>query len=268
LADGLAADSQRLRKNRLSQDDLTAAFGYWIGYPSFLDLIACADWPEGNKSLAQNNLDAAHNAATHVLMHEAGKAGLDPHALYECGRVVEEIYRAAPERIYQRGTYDTWPECMGPWRYELPEGQQAALRNGEAVFVRLAVHLGIEASNASSDESSGQTAEAPFLKEWVADIARATAVVVGKKDSAGVSRLTDIAKSKETVDRRLYLMGKTGLLRADVSASELSALLNCSDAAVKKTRWWKTRMAQRRQAKADAEAPYHRKRGRRGRNRR
>lgn len=115
----------------------------------------------------------------------------------------------------------------------------------------------IWAAKDKGDES--RTPQSPFLKEWVADIAKATAVVVGKKDVVGVSRLMDIAKSKETVDRRLYLMGKTGLLRADVSASELAALLNCSDTAVKRTRWWKTRMAQRRQGKADAEAHYHRK---------
>jgi hypothetical protein len=81
--------------------------------------------------------------------------------------------------------------------------------------------------------------------------------------------LIEIAKSKEPAGRKLHLMEKTGLLRPDVSASELADLLNVTPAAVKKTRWWKTRMAQRRSENADANAPYYQRRrpGQRGRRR-
>ena len=54
MADGFAADIGKLRKGHFTQDDLTAAFGYWIGYPSLLEWIACANWPEENKTLARN----------------------------------------------------------------------------------------------------------------------------------------------------------------------------------------------------------------------
>jgi hypothetical protein len=94
------------------------------------------------------------------------------------------------------------------------------------------------------------------------DVKRAVDCIVGGKNTPGVSRLIAIAKSQDSVDRRLYLIGKLGLLKPDVSAAELAALLGCSDAAVKKTRWWRSRMAQRRQQKADADVHYHRKYGR------
>lgn len=94
------------------------------------------------------------------------------------------------------------------------------------------------------------------------DIAAAAACVVGGRRCAGLSRLIAVAKLKKTVEERLRLAEQTGLLlRPDVSARELARLLNCTPAAVKKTRWWRNRMAQRRRAKADAEAPYHRKHG-------
>jgi len=151
------ADAVRLRGESLTQDDLAAAFGYWIGYPSFLEWIICAPWPDQVKRRGRDALDAAHHAATHALMHEAGRRGLDPHPLYECGRVVEEVYRQDPNKLYQRGTYDTWPERMGSWRYDLPAGQQDAIRAGEAVFIRLAVALDIEVENTEGGEDGRES---------------------------------------------------------------------------------------------------------------
>jgi len=115
-----------------------------------------------------------------------------------------------------------------------------------------------------SGAQGGVVGETTSLDKWTRDIAKATAVVVGKKNTAGVSRLLEIAHSDETVDRRLYLMNQTRLLRADVSARELAWILECSPTAVKRTRWWKARMTQRKQEKANAEAAYHSRRGARG----
>jgi len=115
-----------------------------------------------------------------------------------------------------------------------------------------------------SGAQGGVVGETTFLDKLTRDIAKATAVVVGKKNTAGVSRLLEIAHSDETVDRRLYLMNQTRLLRADVSARELASILECSPTAVKRTRWWKARMTQRKQEKANAEAAYHSRRGARG----
>jgi hypothetical protein len=137
------ADVARWQKGSRTKDDLIAAFGYWIGYPMFLEAVG-HDWHTDTKrTAAYHALNFAHTMATRVLMEEAEKHGLDPHPLYECARVVQEIYADAPEKYYA-GPYDTWPECMGTARYSLPAGQQDALRAGEAVFIRLAVKAGVD----------------------------------------------------------------------------------------------------------------------------
>jgi hypothetical protein len=76
-------------------------------------------------------------------------------------------------------------------------------------------------------------------------------VVVGKKPTSGCSRLLEIASSKARVEDKLAAMTKTGLLRPDVSATELAGLLGVSSTAVKNTAWWKNRQVQRKQAAAD-----------------
>jgi hypothetical protein len=141
--DMFEADAARWEAGSRTKEDLVAAFGYWIGYPMFLEAIG-HDWHADTvRTAAYYALNAAHTQATRVLMEEAEKHGLDPHALYECARVVQEIYSDAPEKYYA-GPHDTWPECMGAARYSLPRGQQEALRAGEAVFIRLAVKGGVD----------------------------------------------------------------------------------------------------------------------------
>lgn len=136
------ADTVRFRDGKRSKDNLIAAVGYWIGYPMFLEIIG-HDWhTDSARTDAYYALNFAHTQATHLLMEESEKFGLDPHPLYECARVIQEIYANAPEKYYA-GPNDTWPECMGTARYSLPAGQQEALRAGEATFVRLAVKLGL-----------------------------------------------------------------------------------------------------------------------------
>lgn len=93
------------------------------------------------------------------------------------------------------------------------------------------------------------------------DVTLAARVVVGGKRAYGLSRLVAIAKSNESVERKLDLMGQTGLPRPDVSAAELAALLKVTPTAIKKTRWWKARMKIRQQQTAEAQAPYARKHG-------
>jgi hypothetical protein len=136
------ADALRWKEGPRGKDDLVAAFGYWIGYPMFLEMIG-HEWGENPaRTSAYYALNLVHHRATHVLMEEAEKHGLDPHPLYECARVVQKIYAGEPWK-YSAGPHDTWPECMGEARYALPAGQQEALRAGEAVFVRLAVKAGV-----------------------------------------------------------------------------------------------------------------------------
>ena len=136
------ADAERWKAGKWTKADLKAVFGYWIGYPSLLEKVG-HDWrADPTRIAAYHALNSAHYQATHVLMIEAGKHGLDPHPLQECARVVQEIYAREPWKYYA-GRYDIWPDCMGDARYTLPTGQQDAIRAGEAVFVRLAVALEI-----------------------------------------------------------------------------------------------------------------------------
>jgi hypothetical protein len=146
------ADAARLHDSiGKGEDVVTDAFVYWIGYPLYLDLIG-HDW-RGNstRKAAYHALNYAHAQATEVMMREAIKHGLDPHPLYECARVVREVYANSPEKYYCPDSCNTWPEykwpeCMGEARYSLPPGQQEALRDGEAVLVRLAFKCDVHES--------------------------------------------------------------------------------------------------------------------------
>ena len=148
-----------LEKGERAEDTIDAAFMLWTFYPHLLELIGrnfkvCGPMPahatlrpespevQSARTAAYYVLENAYTRATHFLMLQAKKYDLDPHPLYECGRVVQEIYAHEPWKCYA-GRYDTWPDCMGDARYTLPTGQQDALRAGEAVFIRLAVALEI-----------------------------------------------------------------------------------------------------------------------------
>lgn len=151
-----------LEKGGRAKDAIVAAFAFWVGYPHLLELIGrnvkivgpmparLAMGPPKASGAAYHALNAAHYRATHFLMAEAEKCGLDPHPLFECGQIVQELYAGEPWKYYA-GLHDTWPECMGTGRYSLPAGQQEALRTGEAVFVRLAVKLGIAENEDMAD---------------------------------------------------------------------------------------------------------------------
>jgi hypothetical protein len=143
-----------LERRERTKDTIIAAFGLWIGYPHLLELIghntrvngpmpACITLNHSESSWhAYEALNIAHYQATRFLMVEAKKCGLDPHALFECGNVIQELYAHEPWRYYA-GLGEYWPQCMGNARYSLPASQQEALRAGEAVFMRLAVELDI-----------------------------------------------------------------------------------------------------------------------------
>ena len=144
---------------KASKSDLASVFGYWLRYPLFLEFIGFdSDWGTYPETVgAYHALNHVHTLATDILMKEAAKHGLDPHALYECSRVTKEIYRNDPDLCIRRpgAINDMWPSSMGKARYALPVGQQQALREGEAVFIRLAVKLSL-----AEEESVGAVAKA------------------------------------------------------------------------------------------------------------
>jgi hypothetical protein len=55
-------------------------------------------------------------------------------------------------------SYDTWPDCLGPWRYDLPPAMQEVIRQGEEVFTRLMIRL------STTPTTAPKTREA--LNQW------------------------------------------------------------------------------------------------------
>lgn len=160
LIESLEADVTRLTgDDPPTQDDLAIACGCFIGFPMLLEMIEChPKWTDGAKHRARMSAESLYHAATTALAHEAGRRKMDPHPLLECGRVVTEIYRDSDKLYHRRGIYDTWPECMGPWRYELPADQQAAIREGKAAFDRLVIDLDITPAPPAALKGKSQSA--------------------------------------------------------------------------------------------------------------
>jgi hypothetical protein len=158
-----------------NRDDATiAATGIWLGYPLLGEAIEChLEWTDEEKYILRNDLNRVHHLATHHLMAEAERAALDPAPLSEERRVCQELL--GPIRK-QRATAsslgvvwfhhpscrgDTWPDCLGEWRYALPPEMQEAIRLGEEVFTRLTTRLSVAPKDAWKDsEASGQGGEA------------------------------------------------------------------------------------------------------------
>jgi len=141
LLEALKTDMKRFSDLCPTGEIRVTAFGYWLYYPFILSRIFCEVRPETIKYSLIAQLDTVYSAATNVLMHEAGRNGLDPALLFRCSRVVQATYRESPERITSIGNSDVWPDCMEAWRYELPDKQQEALAAGESEFIRLTVLL-------------------------------------------------------------------------------------------------------------------------------
>ncbi len=144
------------------REQLLAAFGYWQCYP----LVDCRirDVEGATRTAvyeAQMNLNRVHSKAVDRLMREAERAGLDSSPLHEAGRVCRELFStpALYEPHRRGGLYETWPDCLGPARYQLPPEMQEAIRTGEATFRRLAAVLEI------SPEGAAQGVEAKTLSE-------------------------------------------------------------------------------------------------------
>jgi hypothetical protein len=131
-----------------------AAFGLWSGYPMFREAI---EWfhhaTDEEKHDLREDLKRAHFLATHQLMLEVERVGLNPAPLYEARRVCLELFRSVRRNGPAQGPFgivwfhhpdsidDIWPDCLGPWRYSLPPAMQDAIRQGEEIIQRLNIRL-------------------------------------------------------------------------------------------------------------------------------
>ena len=135
------SDAQQFTRSDKDMQNLEAAVGYWIGYPTFVEVIQHhPEWPTSEKYVLRYALAATHHAAVQVLMRAAERMNLDSGALWEEGRVCRELFEQPP---VGDANHDLWPDCLGSVRYTLPEAMQVAIQEGEAAFMRLVALLEI-----------------------------------------------------------------------------------------------------------------------------
>jgi hypothetical protein len=143
-------------ENGRTMEAVAAAAGIWTGYPLFGEAIECLrDATADEKYKLRYDLDFAHHKATTFLMMEAEREGLNGAALWEASRVCQELFKpirgqgpaSSPYGVewfhHPSRTFDTWPDCLGEWRYTLPPAMQEAIRRGEEVFYRLMARFSI-----------------------------------------------------------------------------------------------------------------------------
>jgi|GEM_PF-6093893 len=152
-------DAIELFKSPSEDDRMQAAaeaVGIWKGYALFCESIECLDdTTAGEKRKLRNDLDHAHYEATWFLRMEAELAGLNCAALAVARRVCQEIFKPirgdgpvlSPYPVewfhHPKCICDTWPYCLGEWRYSLPPAMQDAIGQGELAFEQLVVRLSI-----------------------------------------------------------------------------------------------------------------------------
>jgi hypothetical protein len=140
------------------------AAGIWIGYPLLGEAIECVrSATDEEKYSLRYELNCVHYAATRFLAVEAERVGLNPAPLVEGHRVCLQLFNGvrmqSPPRSNSYGVawfhhpdciYDTWPDCLGPWRYDLPPAMQEMIRQGEEVFTQLITRPSVSRTDASN----------------------------------------------------------------------------------------------------------------------
>jgi hypothetical protein len=136
---------EQLRVSIRSLDGFFVATGCFGAYPVILRWIHANGFTGQQVETLRVVWEELYTASIDFLSHEADKLGIAPSDFRICGRVVREIYRDEGRLNDENLTPDSmWPDCMGEWRYSLPDGQQEALQKGEAAFGNLIVKLGME----------------------------------------------------------------------------------------------------------------------------
>jgi hypothetical protein len=160
LTNQFADDHVELSHNSLTDDLLSRAFGYWLGYPTFLEIIT--NGHENERCAAVNYLKVAHFAATRRIMEAAEIAGLDSGPLWVGHEVCQRALR------HYRGpdisaVNDHWPHCLGDAINDLADNDVRAIRDCDALIGRLSARVdkkGVAAVLAGGE--SGEAAERLF----------------------------------------------------------------------------------------------------------
>jgi len=164
IADRFEADDR-------SQEVLTAAAGYWIGWPYFLNVLETSEneaaSDEYQRAQHRGQLRQTHTELTLYLMREAVRRKLPPSPLWEPSRYCRELM------LRDRIALDIWPDVLGERRYELPSVLQQAITDGESCFAHLMTVLDIDIQATKS-----RTADKAWVRgrcppgqagEWIRD---------------------------------------------------------------------------------------------------
>lgn len=211
-------------------DPLQLAFEVFVGWPNEFwmrhqeqGVVPPLDDHAFRQLLAQ-----AHEAATRVLMRAAESRGLDSSAIsaiWTASRIARDaILTRTNFHLPAGGWSRPWPECLGPELRTMPDWQQQAIVEAEAVLTQLGTMLDAPRQNEPPEGESGIAATLA---------ATLAAVQVGAPDLADEIKL---ARNQDIplVDRLAELFRRFPRFRTTSNAN-LGRLCNVSREAIRKT---------------------------------
>jgi hypothetical protein len=179
--------NKQLTGEQHHDDPLQLAFEYFIGWPNEF-------WLRHQEQAAVRPLDdhafrqllaQAHESATRVLMRAAESRGLDSSAIRTASRIAREaILSRTNFHLPPGGWSRPWPDCLGDHLRTLPDRQQQAIEDADALLTRLRMfqHVAAEPTAAPSKprkkrrkpgELNGEMLnvimERPESRGWTAD---------------------------------------------------------------------------------------------------
>jgi hypothetical protein len=138
-----------LRGEQPTDDPVRLAFQYFRGWPNEFWLVfqegVVNEWTPLDQRAFRQLLAQAHEEASRVLAREAESRGLDSSALWKSSRLAHDAILTRGEfHLPPEGWRSPWPDCLGAELRTLPESQQTAISDAEAVLMRLATMLDVE----------------------------------------------------------------------------------------------------------------------------
>lgn len=135
-------DSKRFATERPDRKLIGRAYFYWSAYPLLLSEIGFQSQSMSKSETypATAALDDAHDLATHVLMAELERLGMDSSLLYPAARLCRELHHSDFWRVFSNASqHDYWPESLGPVLLELPQDQRVSILSAQALLKRMEV---------------------------------------------------------------------------------------------------------------------------------
>lgn len=196
------SDSTRWDLGDFSDEDIAAAAGYWMFYPTFLDLVG--DWRSEHGRLdAYRALNHVHDQATHALMVLAESNGIQSGPLWECAKVCQEIYASGDGWIEAPigNTQFRWPDCIRHRLKDLSPRLAETIQRGEATFVSLSAKLAIKPrapDGRKDDRQAGRPTEQARDLDWLEEfeLKKHDGIVATQADFAASKGVTESAMSR------------------------------------------------------------------------